>query len=803
MSPENIEDIYTLSPVQQGMLFHILSAPRTGMYFEQTICTLQGEIEVPAFQSAWQLVVDRHPSLRTAFLWEELEKPVQIVYQQVRLPFAVFDWRESSRQQQDEKLKSFLEADRRRSFNLTSPPLMRLMLACLSEKRYQLVWSSYHLVLDAWCLSILMQEVLTSYEAFRKGQGMSLPKAPPFRDYITWLKRLDLSKAEVFWQQLLHGFTEPTPLPIKAASDSPIREQQDFGQQEIRLSRESTSALAQLAVKQQLTLNTILQGAWALWLCHYSGKTDVVFGTVVSGRPANLPGCESMVGLFINTLPVRISIPRNAPLSSWLKEVQDQLIGMRELEDTPLVNIQMWSQMPRGTNLFESILVFLNVLDLSKEDTGDLKITDPHSTGRSNYPLALRIKTGPELTLEMLYDPDRIAAQAVNGILNDLGATLQKMIEQPDCLLFSLVENLDNRRAEMTERRFQPKAGLASLKSIKPRVVRVSKEMLMKTSWLSDKRLPLVMEPSTRDIDLPTWVAGNRAFIEEVLAEQGGLLFRGFNVDSVSEFEKVIMAISPTLLEYRERSTPRTHIGNHIYTSTEYPADEHIALHNEFSYSLTWPMKICFFCIQPANTGGETPIADSRKVFNLIDPVIRDRFLRKQVMYVRNYGNGVDLSWQEAFQTECQEEVENHCRKANLEFEWKEGNRLRTRQVRSAAQKHPITGESLWFNQVHLFHLSNLNPALHTAMLELLEENELPRNAYYGDGSDIEIADLDQVREAYRKAEVAFCWQEKDILLLDNMLVAHGRRPFEGGRKVAVAMAEPFSPYFPADSADT
>lgn len=793
MPTENIEDIYTLSPMQQGMLFHILSAPGTGVYFEQTICSLHGEIDYEAFRRAWQQIIDRHPSLRTAFLWEELEKPAQIIYRQVKLPFEIFDWRESSFEKQDEQLKALLEADRRRGFDLTIAPLMRLILIRLSERSYKLIWSSYHLVLDAWCLSILLKEVMASYEAFRSGCDPVLPKAPAYRDYIAWLKRLDFSKSEEFWRQNLFGFKEPTTLPVKLASEISSTAHRDYEQREVRMSEEDTSALSQLAVKHHLTLNTILQGAWALLLSYHSGKDDVVFGTVVSGRPSNLKNCESMVGLFINSLPVRIKAQRSASLIPFLKEVQDQLLRLREFEDTPLINIQRWSEVPNGSNLFDSLLVFLNILDLSKEATGSLEIADPYSTGRSNYPLAVRVKTGPRLGLEALYDADRIGAQDVGAMLDNLEAILRAMVARPDCLLLDIARSLDEKKTEVIEKRFAPKLDLNSLKTIKPRALKLSKDLLVKTSFLSDNKLPVVLEPSERSLDLSAWVASNLPFIANHLSDHGGLLFRGFRIDSVQAFEKLLKTISPNLLEYRERSTPRTHIGNNIYTSTEYPANEQIALHNEFSYSLTWPMKICFFCMKSASAGGETPIADSRKVFNLIDPAVRERFLNKQVMYARNYGNGVDLSWQEAFQTNSKADVEAHCRKANLELEWKDGDRLRTRQVRPAAQKHPITGESLWFNQAHLFHLSNLDQALRDAMLELLEETELPRNAYYGDGTIIETEALDEVRAAYRKAEVSFPWKEGDILLLDNMLVAHGRKPFAGERKVVVAMSEPFS----------
>ena len=292
--------------------------------------------------------------------------------------------------------------------------------------------------------------------------------------------------------------------------------------------------------------------------------------------------------------------------------------------------------------------------------------------------------------------------------------------------------------------------------------------------------------------DLPGIIyAGRDADLRIALARHGALLLRGLNLQSTADFETVARTISPRLIEYGERSSPRTRISRGIYTSTDHPPDQPIVLHNEQSYTLNWPMKIWFYCAQPAATGGRTPLADSRKILKRLRPEIVERFEQKQIMYVRNYNPGVGLSWREAFQTDDRAEVERYCAQEEIDVEWRDDDRLRTRQVRPAVRIHPDTGERVWFNHAMFFNLSSLEPAARETMLAVVDESEVPFNTFYGDGAPIEPSVMDEIRSAYNSETVKFDWQRGDLLLVDNMLVAHGREPFTGDRRVLVAMAEP------------
>jgi alpha-ketoglutarate-dependent taurine dioxygenase len=309
---------------------------------------------------------------------------------------------------------------------------------------------------------------------------------------------------------------------------------------------------------------------------------------------------------------------------------------------------------------------------------------------------------------------------------------------------------------------------------------------------LGGNPLPLVVEADGAT-PLLAWFEENRAAVAEETLERGGVLFRGFGLAGVNAFEEFVRAASPDLMEYKERSTPRTEVGNRIYTSTEYPAHQQIAHHNEFSYAYTWPMRIFFFALIAPKKGGETPIVDSRKVYQSIPQDVRAKFEEKGVMYVRNYGTGIDLSWREAFQTGDRSKVEEYCRNAPVEWEWLPDDRLRTRQIRPSVARHPETGEMLWFNQAHLFHISNLDGEVRSAMQQVFDEQDLPRNACFGDGTPIADSDLEAVRQSYRAHEVVFQWQDGDVLMLDNMMVAHGRNPYQGERRILAALAQPFN----------
>lgn len=300
---------------------------------------------------------------------------------------------------------------------------------------------------------------------------------------------------------------------------------------------------------------------------------------------------------------------------------------------------------------------------------------------------------------------------------------------------------------------------------------------------------PLLVKPQFGGVDLASWLSDHRDQVEAELFRHAAVLFRGFDVKSVTAFEECAKAISRELFaDYGD--LPPEPGGGGAYKSTPYPADETILFHNEGSHTPRWPMKQWFCCMHPPVSGGETPVADCRKVFQSLDGDVVEAFRRKHLMYVRNFTPGLDVAWQAFFKTEKKSDVEKYCRNQGIDFEWKNDYELRTRHVCPAFARHPHTGEAVFFNQVLLHHISCAPAELRESLLDLYAEEDLPRNVHYGDGTPIEGDVIEQIREAYWRNAAVFPWQTGDILMLDNMLAAHARNPYQGPRRIIVAMAE-------------
>ncbi|MCP5425317.1 MAG: TauD/TfdA family dioxygenase [Gammaproteobacteria bacterium] len=303
--------------------------------------------------------------------------------------------------------------------------------------------------------------------------------------------------------------------------------------------------------------------------------------------------------------------------------------------------------------------------------------------------------------------------------------------------------------------------------------------------------LPLVVAAPADLGDASAWAAGNLRWIEDKLLRHGALLFRGFGLTEAPAFEAFTRSIAKDFPEFPEESSPRTRLNGAVFTSTDYPAAYPIQFHNEYSYSQCWPLRIFFCCLAPPATEGQTPIADSRKVLNRLRPETREKFMRLGVMYRRNYMEGMGVSWQEAFLTGDRATVEARCRQLGIAWEWLDDDQLRTTQQAPAVARHPATGERVWFNHGYFFNIHALEPLELREFLLTQPEDDLSTNTYYGDGSPIAPETIAEIAAAYAAEAVMFDWRPGDVMLIDNMLSAHARRPYSGPRKIVTVLADP------------
>ncbi len=424
-----IEDIYPLSPMQHGMLFHSLYEQASGDYLNQLRVDVHG-LDPARFRAAWQAALDSHDILRAGFLWQgDLEQPLQVIHKHLELPFAEHDWR--GREALAEALDELAASERQRGFELEQAPLLRLVLVRMDEERYHLVYTHHHILLDGWSSAQLLGEVLARYtgeQAERTGGR--------YRDYITWLQAQDKRVSEAFWKEQLAELLEPTRLAQAVAAE---REQVGSGQFQRSLPPARTARLKTFAQRHAVTLNTLVQAAWSLLLQRYTGQDTVVFGATVAGRPAELAGIERQIGLFINTLPVVATPQPGMRLTDWLQEVQARSLALREQEHTPLFEIQRWAGL--GEALFDSLLVFENypvAEALEKGSPGGVRFGPVSNHEQTNYPLTVALGVGDSLSLQYSYDRQAFSDAAVEQLDRHLLNLLEGFVDNAERTLVEL-----------------------------------------------------------------------------------------------------------------------------------------------------------------------------------------------------------------------------------------------------------------------------------------------------------------------------------------------------------------------------
>ena len=784
-----------LSFAQQRLWFLDQLQPGNPAYNIPAAVRLKGALNVAVLEQTFQEIIKRHEALRTTFNSVE-GRPAQVIISSFNFTLPIVNLRELSQAEREAEAMRLAAEETRQPFDLTKWPLLRVTLLHLDETEYLLLLTVHHIVADGWSMGVLVREVAALYEAFGSSKPSPLPElSVQYADYavwqIKWLQGEVLEAKLADWKQQLGQILPPLQLPAKQPRPAVSSDRAEI--QNFQLDRQLSEALNALSRQQNVTLFMTLLAALQTLLYRYTNREDIVVGTDLANRTQ--VETEALIGFFVNILVLRTDMRGNPTFRQLLDRVREVTLKAYAHQDLPfdkLVEELRPDRTLSQTPLFQVLFVMQNAPMPTLEMAGLTLMPVEIDSGTAKFDLALFVsETEGGIAGSWKYNSDVFDRQTIAQMSSRFETLLGSIAAQPDSRLNTLeiLTEAQKQKQAMQELK-REKSNFSKFKSVKPKVVALPQGELIKTEYLHPNELfPLVAKPAVADVDLADWAKNNREFIEAKLLQHGGILFRGFIGPMVSAFEQFALSICSELFgEYGD--LPREGVSGKVYGSTPYPADKAILFHSESSHLHRWPMKIWFFCVQPAQQGGETPIVDCRKIYQLLDPKLREKFAQKQIMYVRNYTDGLDVSWKDFFKTEDKSVVEEYCREAGMEFEWKAGNNLRTRKIRPAIAKHPKTKEMVFFNQLPLHHISCLDAATRASLLSVFGEENLPRNVYYGDGTPIEDSVMAEIQAVYAQAAVSFPWQAGDILMLDNMLAAHSRNPFIGSRKIVVAMGE-------------
>ncbi|HXQ72868.1 MAG TPA: condensation domain-containing protein, partial [Pyrinomonadaceae bacterium] len=663
-----------LSFAQQRLWFIDKISSGNTVYNIQVAVRLLGQLDRGALEKALNEIIRRHEMLRTRFAVKD-GAPVQIVAPEYSIALPLTDLSGST-------LESVCAEEGRHSFDLETVPLVRFRLLRLAENEHALLLTMHHIISDGWSLGVITQELASLYQAFTTDQASPLPElAVQYADFAhwqhEWLSGEVLENQIDYWKKQLRQIAN-----LELPTDRPRPSVQSFrgARRFFTLPADLAESLGSFSRREGVTLYMVMLAAFKVLLNRYSNQDDIVVGTDIANR--NRSEIEPLIGFFANQLVLRTSLAGNPTFRELLSRVREVTLGAYAHQDMPFEKLVEELQPERDLSrnpLFQVMFIFQNnpmpALEIGDLAMEPIELTE--ATTAFDISLALNQTPNGEIRGSVRYSTDLFDGSTIDRLTGHYETLLRSIVTDADARLSTLqmlTEAEHKQEVEHKEERRESK--LKKLLSVKPKAVKLSERNLVREARLGDQMpLPVVFQPEVEGVDLINWATQNRETIDSRLRQHGALLFRGFNGHSLTNFEQFTTTIASSLMSYGERSSPRHVLSGNIYTSTDHPADQHILLHNEQSYTLNWPMKIWFFCVRPAHQGGRTPIADSRRIYQRLPAPVVQKFVEKQVMYVRNYGDMLGLSWQEAFQTDDKRVVEEHCRRDAIEFEWKDEHR--------------------------------------------------------------------------------------------------------------------------------
>jgi len=785
-----------LSFAQQRLWFLNQFDPENPAFIIPAYVQINGPLNAAVLERCFGEIVRRHEALRSTFATVQGE-PVQTIVSPGPVTIFQLDLRGLEPGEREREAQRLMREETRRPFNLAEWPLFRIVLLRLKDEEYNLLFSMHHIISDGRSCEILLDEIIALYEAFSSDRESPLADlSVQYSDFAAWQRGLLQGKLLddhlSYWRKQLSGAPQLFTLP--GDRPRPMTQSHRGANFFFHLPASLPEPLRNLSRKENATLFMTALAAFQVLLYFRTKQDDVVLAIDDANR--NHVKTEKLIGFFVNQLVVRNDLSGNPTFRELLRQVRKVTLEAYAHQDLPFDKLVEVLQPER--NLQHAPLCQIKLSfgrgHTSPQQPRDLKFRPLEVDNRATQlDLILFLEEHQEKLIGCVnYSSELFDATTIELLIEEYGTLLQQIVQHPEATLKELEQTLSTigRERQHAEAERKMAANLKKLKEVKRRTVTQREKSAVRSYYLSPpNQIPLVLHANNEDLDPAAWTKSNLDYLDRELCKHGALLFRGFNVRSAVGFEKFAQTIGVDLLTDNGEHQ-RSAITESVYTPVAYPSDQQLLWHNENSFNHFWPMKLWFHCAKPAEIGGETPLVDSRKVFASMDPMIREEFLRKKVTYVRNYMDGLGLNWQTVFRTEQKAEVEAHCRKNFLNFEWKPDGHLRTWCVRPAVLQHPRTGEMVWFNQAQHWHPACLDKEMRSSLRSLYSNEHLPRDCYFGDGSPIDDAVMQEICEVYRRLEVTFAWQAGDILMIDNLLTAHGRNRYSGERKLYVILGE-------------
>ncbi|WP_053213533.1 non-ribosomal peptide synthase/polyketide synthase [Pseudomonas sp. Q12-87] len=786
-----------LSLVQRRLWIAEQLSGGTSAYGMPLALRLSGALSVEHLLSSFADVVRRHDVIRTAYVQDDEGDPVALIADEIEQDFPLIDLSGLSPSAQQEEVARATLENARTPIDLQQAPLWRGRILHLGPTEHVLLYAIHHIISDGWSMGLLINELVQVYEASLAGKPMPLPPLQvQYQDFAWWQQALEdqgvLARQADYWKHRLDGYDGRLNLPLTSPRGQTVS--YDGDALRFQLSSGLTEALRRLSSEAGVTLYSTLLASFQVLLHRVCNAADLVIGADVAGREqAEL---EHLIGFFVNVLPLRSRFDADAAFSDFLAQTQDNLLGALEHQDLPFDQIVEVSGVPRhkGMNPLLQVLFVMNNVPVRTRSMAGLSVESlPALETHSKFDMALFVdEEEGQLRGNWQFASTLFGHERIQQLIQAWTALLEQIVVDQDIQLGAICMPVENRAAAVTPATVPgPKADKlgkflkrAATPAAGPRPARVRESLVA-----APQRFPLMLEPGEPHLDVIEWIQQNRGFIEQKLAEHAGILFRGFELDGIQGFEAFAEAIQPGLYgQYGD--LPKKEGGKNTYRSTPYPERKMILFHNESSHQDRWPRKQMFYCEQAAPVGGATPVVDCRLMYEKLPADLREKFEDKGLLYVRTFTAKLDVSWQHFFKTEDRREVEARCRAGGIQWRWLDNDELQTRTPGPAIITHPITGEKSFFNQVQLHHIYWLEPDVREDLLSMFGLERMPRHVYYGDGTPIEDEVMQRIGQLYEACAVRFDWHKGDVILLDNMLVAHARDPFEGPRKIVVAMGD-------------